>query len=126
MFDNRRLKFTNPDDKINIHNRAPIEESIRLSMEYEQKILQKIIDKFQCVDNIINISWFEVEDFISNYLVIKMSINGKEFSTKIHKTMKFDDLINEIINWVACTIVKPSFDDVYMHLLQLKPKDNSR
>ena len=118
MFDTHSTKITSPEKVFHEHKRAPTDESIGLAMEYEEKILQKITDKLLCKDNIVNISFFRVDDILNHYFVMKISINGNEYSNKFNFSFDIDKIVDDIVKWVAYKLVKPCFDDVFeaMHL----------
>ena len=112
MFDTHKTEFNSPAKVVHEYNRAPTDESIRFAQEYEDKILQKITDKFQSFDNTVNISFFRCQEFISTCYVMKLTINGRDFSEKFQCGLILDEMIDKIVNWVAYNIVRPSFYDV--------------
>ena len=113
MWDDHSTKITYPEKIYHTHNHAPTDESIKIAIEYEEKILKRIIDKFQCVDNKINISILKLYHPLDCQLAIKISINGNEYENLFRQSLNFDETINEISNWIANNIVKPIIDDLF-------------
>lgn len=119
MWDDNRIEFKSPEKVLHEHKRAPTDESIRLAIEYEEKILSKIIDKFYCVDNVVKFSYFKLHEHLGlDTFVFKMCINEREFSEKFKILLDFDKTIEDIIHWVAETIVRPVISDVYIRMNQ--------
>lgn len=71
MWDDNRIEFRSPERVIHEHKRAPTDESIRLAMEYEEKILAKIVSSFQCPDNVVKFSCFEQVDTLNRFFIFK-------------------------------------------------------
>lgn len=118
MWDRTKIEFNHPEKIFHEHKRAPTDESIRLAMEYEEKILKKIVDKFQCCDNKINLSFFRINDVLRSFYVVKLKINGNEFSQTFDIKIQFDEMVDDIVNWISYKILQPFIQDMFVTMKQ--------
>lgn len=122
MFDtiNNPVRTEYVTKNVNVtEKKAPTDESVRLLMEMEEKVLQRFLGKMIVNDNSINLelaSFFDITRF-DKIVYYRLTINGKQYQDKVDLRIpingdSIDYIIQSVVDSIAKTIAIVLFNSI--------------